>query len=127
MTENNPIGSLRTCISLASDRRGAIGKETLTYGALWLGLLLLAACGAGSKYFQDGVNEVTQEMVGKRHGKPHAIQSVPDGGETWTYFERGSGTAAFSGQARGGGCRAYVLTFDKEMVLRDWQQQPCHG
>jgi hypothetical protein len=73
------------------------------------------------------VNEVTQEMVGKRHGKPHKIQSVADGGETWTYFERGSGTAGFSGQARGGGCRAYVLTFDKEMILRDWQQQPCHG
>jgi len=29
-----------------------------------------------------------QEMVGKRHGKPHKMQSVEDGGETWTYFER---------------------------------------
>lgn len=127
MIGNNPMSSLRTCIDLASGLRCAIGKRTITFFAPWLGLLLLAGCGAGSKYFHDGVNEATQAMVGKRYGTPHKIQSSTDGGEIWIYFERGSGTAGFSGQARGGGCRAYYLTFDKETILREWQQQDCHG
>lgn len=92
-----------------------------------LGLLLVSACGGSSKYFQDAVNEATQEMVGKRYGTPHKTQAAEDGGEVWTYFERGSGTAGFSGQVRGGGCRAYVLTFDKQAVLRRSDQQPCQG
>ncbi|MBI4002168.1 MAG: hypothetical protein HY348_10330 [Nitrospira defluvii] len=96
-------------------------------GAMLVGLLALGACSIGAKYFQNGVNEATQDMVGKRHGKPHKIDPTADGGERWTYFERGSGTAGFSGQVRGGGCQAYVLTFDKQAILRDWQQQPCHG
>ena len=92
-----------------------------------LGLFVVSACGGSSKYFQDAVNEATQEMVGKRYGTPHKTQAAEDGGEVWTYFERGSGTAGFSGQVRGGGCRAYVLTFDKQAVLRRSDQQPCQG
>lgn len=90
-------------------------------------LLVLSACSGSSKYFQDAVNEATQETVGKRYGSPHKTQAAKGGGEVWTYFERGSGTAGFSGQVRGGGCRAYVLTFDKQTVLRGWEQQPCQG
>ncbi len=98
-----------------------------TIAGVLLGLIVLSACSGSSKYFQDAVNDATQEMVGKRYGRPHKIQSSADGGEIWTYFERGSGTAGFGGQVRGGGCRAYVLTFDKQAVLRSWQQQSCQG
>ncbi len=92
-----------------------------------VGLLVLSACSGSSKYFHDAVNEATKEMVGKRYGTPHKTQAAKDGGEVWTYFERGSGTAGFGGQVRGGSCRAYVLTFDKQAVLRGWEQQPCQG
>ena len=92
-----------------------------------IGLLILTACSSGSKYFQDAVNEATQEMVAKRYGSPHKTESRSEGGEVWTYFERGSGTAGFGGQVRGGGCRAYLLTFDKEAVLRRWDQHMCQG
>ncbi len=98
-----------------------------TLAGIVIGLLLLSACSGSSKYFQDAVNEATQDMVGKRYGAPHKTQSASDGGEIWTYFERGSGTAGFGGQVRGGGCRAYVLTFDKQAVLRRWEQQHCQG
>ena len=54
-------------------------------------------------------------------------RQATDGGEIWTYFERGRGTAGFGGQVRGGSCRAYVLKFDKQAVLRGWEQQPCQG
>lgn len=105
--------------------RGWCREGALT--GLMIGLFVLSACSASSKYFQDGVNEATQEMVGKRYGSPHKTQSASDGGEVWTYFERGSGTAGYGGQVRGGGCRAYVLTFDQQTVLRRWEQQQCQG
>ncbi len=92
-----------------------------------LSFLMLTACAGGSKYFEDAINQATQDMVGKRYGSPHKTQATLDGGEAWTYFERGSGTASFGGQVRGTGCRAYVLTFDKDRVLRGWQQLPCQG
>lgn len=92
-----------------------------------LSLVIWTDCTGGSKYFEDAINQATQDVVGKRYGSPHKTQATVDGGEAWTYFERGSGTAGFGGQVRGTGCRAYVLTFDKERVLRRWQQLPCHG
>lgn len=127
MAVSNARDRRRPLLGSAAGPWREVRGQAITFGGLLLGLLVLAACGAGSKYFQDGVNEATQEMVGKRYGAPHKGQSSADGGETWTYFERGSGTAGFSGQVRGGGCRAYVLTFDKQKILRDWQQQPCQG
>ncbi len=98
-----------------------------TLAGLVIFLLVVSACSSGSKYFYDSLNEATQEMVGKRYGSPHKTQSASDGGEVWTYFERGSGTAGFGGQVRAGSCKAYVLTFDKQAVLRGWDQQPCQG
>lgn len=127
MVASDPAGCPHSGLGLASGQRYELWGGSITLGTLLLGLLVLSACGGGSKYFQDGVNEATQAMVGKRYGTPHKVQPSTDGGETWTYFERGSGTAGFSGQARGGGCRAYVLQFDKQTILRDWQQQPCQG
>ncbi len=101
-------------------RRNSILQVTV------IGLLVLTACSGGSKYFQDALNEATQEMVMQRYGSPHKSQSASEGGEVWTYFERGSGTAGFGGHVRGV-CRAYILTFDKQAVLRHWEQQTCQG
>jgi len=78
-------------------------------------------------YFQDRVNEVTQEKVAKRYGSPHKTEVLQNGGEAWTYYDRGSGTASYTGHATSTFCRAYVLTFDKEGVLRDWTQQQCRN
>ena len=88
-------------------------------------MCVLSGCSGSSKYFQDAVNQATQDMVGKRYGAPHKTQVTSEGGEIWTYFERGSGTAGFGGQVRGGSCRAYVLAFDKQKLLRHWDQQRC--
>ena len=99
---------------------------------IWI-LLTLLLFGAvscdlgGGPYFQDKVNEVTQEKVAKRYGSPHQTEPLQTGGEAWTYYDRGSGTASYTGYATSTFCRAYVLTFDKEGVLRDWTQQECHN
>lgn|SRR5574341_293513 len=102
-------------------------------GRMGLSGILLVALGWAScgyfetGYFQSKVNEATQEMVGKRYGAPHKIESLSNGGEVWTYYDRGSATASYSGYAKSTYCQAYVLSFDKEGTLRDWKQQDCRN
>lgn len=94
--------------------------------ALFVALGTLLACSEfGAVYFQDGVNKVNQDNVAKRYGAPHKLEKLQDGRIVWTYFDRGSGTSGYSGYARSSYCRAYILTFDQNEVLRDWQQQDC--
>ncbi len=76
-------------------------------------------------YFQHKVGQVTQEVVASRYGAPHKVDKVQEGRAVWTYFDRGSSTAAYGGYAPPAPCKAYVLTFDQSGVLRDWKQQDC--
>jgi len=96
------------------------------------GFLLAALCWASwgcseTAYFQGKVNEATQDAVAKRYGAPHTIEELDNGGSVWTYYDRGSATASYSGYSTSTFCRAYVLSFDKEGILRDWKQQTCHN
>lgn len=92
---------------------------------------LALVCGACSEfetgYFRERVNEVSIEQVVKRYGPPHKNEQLDGGRRAWTYFDRGSGTSGYSGMARSTYCRAYVLTFDQEEVLREWRQQECRN
>lgn len=101
---------------------------------MWTVQQLLLVCALGvvgacsefeTQYFKDHVNEATAERVAKRYGQPHKVEQREGHQTVWTYFERGSATASYAGTARSSFCRAYVLTFDREGILRDWQQQDC--
>lgn len=95
-------------------------------GFFVLVLGMLSACsGFEAAYFQDKVNQVTQEAVAHRYGAPHKIEKEQNGHSVWTYFERGSGTSGYSGYARPSSCKAYVLMFDQDAVLRYWKQEDC--
>ena len=95
-------------------------------------LVFLFALGAVSacsefetQYFKDRVHEATTERVAKRYGPPHKVEQREGHRTVWTYFDRGSATSGYIGTARSAFCRAYVLTFDRQEILRDWQQQEC--
>ncbi len=93
---------------------------------LVLALVFCGACGEfETGYFQSKVNQVTQEEVAKRYGMPHKQEKQQDGRSLWTYYVRGSGTSGYSGYARAEYCRAYLLTFDQQGMLRDWHDQDC--
>lgn len=94
-------------------------------GAAWLIALATACSGLESERFKNRVNEATADQVVKRYGTPHRSEQRAGGMTEWTYYERGSGTAGYSGIAKGGFCHAYVLTFDAETILRDWKQDDC--
>ncbi len=97
-------------------------------GYLAWGILGLVACTElDAEYFQNRVNDATSEVVARRYGPPHQLDRRQDGGMVWTYFDRGSGTVSYTGVARSSYCHKYVLTFDQQEVLRDWQRQECHN
>ena len=83
------------------------------------------ACSDGGEYFKSKVNEVTTDHVARRYGAPHKIEELEGNQSRWTYYKRSSATVGYSGIARGEACTAYVLTFDRHNVLRDWQQGSC--
>ncbi len=118
-------------------------NKTMTNGTGWaflsrvirMGLCgcMLAAAGWAScgyietGYFQNKVDVATQEEVARRYGLPHEAEQLGSGGSVWTYYDRGSATASYSGYAKSTFCRAYVLTFDKHGILRGWAQRDCHA
>lgn len=94
----------------------------------WLALMWLAACGViETAYFKNRVDEATQDMVARRYGHPHRLETREDGRSVWTYFDRGSSTASYAGTARSSYCRAYVLTFDEPGILREWREEDCRS
>jgi hypothetical protein len=99
-----------------------------TQAALLLLALVAASCGMiETHYFKDRVNEVGQDRVVRRYGPPHKVESLQTGGEMWIYYDRGSGTASYAGYAESKYCRAYLLSFDKEGVLRGWNEETCRN
>lgn len=99
-----------------------------TQASLLLLALVTVSCGMiETQYFKDRVNEVSQDRVVRRYGPPHDVEPFENGGETWIYYDRGSATASYAGYAESKYCRAYLLSFDKEGVLRDWSEQICRN
>ncbi len=92
---------------------------------LLFGVMLLACGLMETGYFRDHVDQATQEQVGQRYGTPHEVAPRQGGGEVWTYYDRGSATAGYAGSARTTYCRAYILSFDQQGVLRAWNEERC--
>ncbi|UCE64206.1 MAG: hypothetical protein JSU59_03430 [Nitrospirota bacterium] len=105
-------------------------------------------------FFDDGVDEITQEDVRKKLGKPHIVKD-PFLSEETTWIYRygvsesemnpvgvktlGQGINVLAATAasligKGSGetnqrervlCVRYVLVFDESKVLRQWTREPC--
>ena len=109
----------------ATASRGRRIRELTITVLVFVGIMFLSCGLVGPPYFKDRLNQVTQQDVESRYGPPHARDPFRNGGEAWTYFERGSATAGFVGTARNTYCRAYVLGFDARGVMRSWTEQRC--
>jgi len=96
----------------------------------WVAAMLMGSVACAefeTNYFQGRVNEATAQTVASRYGPPHKVEQREGYQRVWMYFDRGSGTAGFSGKAHSAFCRVYVLTFDRQEILRGWQQQECRN
>ena len=96
-------------------------------------------------YFDSGVGSLTQADVREKFGRPHIVKDPLLSDETtWTYRYAVSeseldptGIKTFGKQAgsllggpKGGPrekvyCFLYILTFDKEGILRHWEREEC--
>lgn len=71
-------------------------------------------------YLQDALKKnAVQDDVVKRLGPAHSSQTLSNGQDVWAYryMERGYSV--------GNSCYEYILTFDKEKVLRNWKGLDC--
>ncbi len=112
---------------------------------LMLCLGLVACSHWRDSYFDNGVGVLTQSDIKAKLGKPHMVKDPLLSDETtWTYrFAMSeseldpSGVKALGkqaenlmGGAQGGPrekvfCFMYILTFDKEGILRHWEREIC--
>ena len=125
------------------------------WGVLLLLLTLMMSCSHWrDRYFEGGVNELTQLEVRERFGKPHIVEdSLLDKQTVWVYrvalpeseldpsglkgfgaevAEVGDAFASLVGKGGQGGasrdrivCLRYELTFDQERILREWVRKFC--
>nr|MBI3612258.1 hypothetical protein [Nitrospirota bacterium] len=105
-----------------------------TFVVLCLGLALLGAgCtyleGKETVYLESAKDRATQEDVRKRMGEPKIKASTPAGEPIWVYqvmWQDPSNQNSWG--APGTWCDEYVLTFDKQGVLRNWtHKSEGHG
>jgi hypothetical protein len=90
-------------------------KRVVRLAVLAVMILGLVACASErERYLKQNVNQVSQDAVAKRFGPPSLSQELTTGETVWSYESRD-----------GSDCKAYILTFDRTKVLRDWKEQKC--
>jgi outer membrane protein assembly factor BamE (lipoprotein component of BamABCDE complex) len=92
---------------------------------------LLSGCGLfkseQAKFLCTAKDHATQADVKHRLGEPMATTPGPEGQTVWIYQLR-TPQAGSRINAAGTWCEEYVLTFDREHVLRSWtQKKQFHG
>lgn len=115
------------------------------YVVLMLCIALVSCAYWRDSYFEDGLGVLTQSDVKGKLGRPHKVKAPLLSDETtWTYRYAiseseldPSGVKSFGKQAGGlmggdkGGlrekvyCYMYILTFDKNAILRHWEREIC--
>lgn len=136
---------------MRTESSGSIKPQLVNAKGIVSGVVLalciaLVACAPWrDRYFENGVDVLTQADVKGRLGKPHLVNDPLLSDEvTWTYRYAiseseldPSGIKSFGkqagnlmGKANGGPrekvyCFKYILTFDKNGVLRHWERQIC--
>lgn len=96
----------------------------------WVAVMMIGSVACSefeTGYFQGRVDEATERAVVNRYGPPHKVEQREGDQTVWTYFDRGSATSSYVGTVRSSYCRAYVLTFDRQEILRGWEQQECRN
>jgi len=125
--------------------RFIVVNQVIPWVVLMLCLAVVACAPWRDRYFDDGMGVLTQSDVRGKLGKPHMVKDpFLSDLTTWTYRYAlseseldPSGVKSFGKQAGGlmgganGGsrekvyCYMYILTFDKEGILRHWEREVC--
>jgi hypothetical protein len=95
--------------------------------ALVLATSMLMSCTPWRKqYLESGIGVLTQDEVTKTLGPPHNTRQLEDGSTVWLYqYSSSSVSGNQYGVSGSSSCAEYVLTFDKEKILRSFRRQGC--
>ncbi len=101
---------------------------------LFIGLALLGAgctlfVAKETLYLESAQGRATQDEVRKELGEPRLKASTPAGDPIWVYEVRfAEAGSQNSWSSFGSWCDEYVLTFDRQGVLRQWtHKSEKHG
>ena len=102
----------------------AISTRILVLGLL---VALRSSCTPWrQKYLKGGVNSLTMDEVTKTLGPPDGTQTLKDNSIVWKYrYTSSSVTGSQYGVVGGSECTEYILTFDKDEILRQTRRQGC--
>ncbi len=90
-------------------------KTRAAWGGLALILLMVTSCATRQeRYLDRSVNQASQDAVAKEFGPPTQSQELTTGETVWGYRSN-----------QGSRCKEYILTFDRQKVLRAWKEQKC--
>jgi hypothetical protein len=80
-------------------------------------------------YLKSAQDQATQEEVRERLGQPHLVASTQAGETVWVYEVREIEPGSQNTRATAGSwCDEYVLTFDRQGILRHWtHKSKRHG
>lgn len=86
-------------------------------------LLLLSSCTPWrSEYLEKVTGRATQDEITLKLGPPMAERTLSTGESVWLYRYTGADVGQYGG---GTWCREYVLKFDTQKILRQWDRQKC--
>jgi hypothetical protein len=117
-------GTFRRVSLLSKEGHMRDMKKHLT---LLLIIVTLVSCAPWRmKYLTEGVNQLTMDDVAKTLGPPDSSLTLDDGSVIWKYrYTSSSMSGSQYGVSGSTKCTEYILTFDKEKVLRQTRRQRC--
>jgi hypothetical protein len=82
-------------------------------------VIAIVVCSCSSpyrvEYLEDALRQTTQAELVQKFGYPQRLKRVRNGDQVWEYD--------FQGKARN--CVTYVLTFNPDDELRQWERRDC--
>jgi len=127
-----------------------VGRHLLTVAVILVAGAMLACGGPWrDRYFDKGVDRLTQEDVSERMGPPHTAKTPTLGGDSvWTYrvpisdkdlasvtlsglTDPVQEVTALMGKVAADSpkamlyCYRYTLTFNEQKVLKQWKREEC--
>ncbi len=90
---------------------------------LLLTVATLASCTPWRvEYLEDAKGRATQDDVTMKFGPPMGERRLSTGDAVWIYRYTGADVGQSGGSTW---CREYVLRFDPQRILREWNRQKC--
>lgn len=94
---------------------------------LWLlvaAALLFSGCTSWrAEYLEEVTGRATQDEITLKLGPPMSERSLSGGESVWLYHYTGAPVGLYGGGTKE--CWAYVLKFDIQKILRQWNSQKC--